>query len=314
MSSSSSRGDAAAEETSSASSSAAALPPWAALIITCVLIALAFFIFIRFILFPCAHLIDRLWPSGWTMVTRGRKVHHHNGNKDKKKNKRKRKHDHRSATTTPNLEDLREAVRTSTPFGRATAAANQRLRSGRVSPAEGDREVLELFFDATHGSNPAVANDWSSEGGGGREGWLSDEIPLALWQGVTHDGTEQGRVTALSLPKNEIHGDLGSLRGLSGLVKLNLRGNGLRGSLAPLHPLSKLMKVNLAGNKLGGGLGPLGGLFDLRDLNLTDNSLTGTVHALGGLRMLETCALAKNVLRGTLEGLAPLATASLQGE
>jgi hypothetical protein len=254
------------------SSSSGDLPEWGTLLIAAVVIAVILFLFIRFFILPLAHCVDNVWPSRWSCVTRPRKVHAIQGrggsSSNAKTKKQKKKHNHRPMTP---LEELGAAVRTATPLGRATAAV-EKLSKKKLTPAESDKECLTNFFEATHGSNPKVSVDWEREsGGGGRNGWLDDTVPIAMWQGISHDGKQNGRVTALSLPKNKIYGELTALRTLVGLEKLNLRNNFLYGPLSAIHPMVALKKLNLSNNGLGGDLQPLAGLFELVDLDLTNN-------------------------------------------
>ena len=189
-----------------------------------------------------------------------------------------------------------------------------------------DREILEIFYEATGGPN------WDHN-----DNWLTD-APLGDWYGVEVDG--QGRVTELYFRLNRLTGrlppELGSLANLRSLFiwldgptgpippelgnLANLRylwlmGNisHLTGTIPPeLGRLANLQLLHLWNNDLTGTIPPeLGDLADLRHLRLDQNRLTGSVPPeLGRLANLTSLQLSTNELTGPipteLGGLANL--------
>ena len=102
---------------------------------------------------------------------------------------------------------------------------------GRSAPIhEGDRAVLEAFYNATGG--PSWANN---------AGWLTDaaltDAALIEWYGITTDA--EGRVVWIDLPENSITGQipaqLGNLTNLRGLF---LWGNELSGGYRLIWAIS----------------------------------------------------------------------------
>ena len=153
-----------------------------------------------------------------------------------------------------------------------------------------DREVLELFFDATGGA------DWINA-----RNWLSDQ-PLGDWNGVTTDS--DGRVVALELSGNNLSGALPSEIGdLKVLRELDLNGNRLTGPIPPrLGRLSNLSGLDIGSNQLTGPIPPeLGNLSDLSRLRLVFNQLTGPIPPeLGSLSELNYLELLGNRLTGPI--------------
>ena len=156
--------------------------------------------------------------------------------------------------------------------------------------SDGDRAILESFYEATNG------DEW-----GNSTGWLSDK-PLGEWAGVTTD--RRGRVVRLILSENQLTGsippEIGTLENLErlylprnrltgsippeigtleNLKGLRLHNNQLTGSIPPeIGTLEKLYLLNLSGNQLTGGIPPeIGTLVNLVWLNLSGNRLTGCI-------------------------------------
>ena len=127
-----------------------------------------------------------------------------------------------------------------------------------------DREILEIFYEATGG------DDWTD-----KTNWLSDE-DLDEWYGVRLRG---GRVRSLSLGENNLDGTIPpELGGLEELFHLSLGGNKLSGPIpAELSKFNELRELHLSGNaeisgRLPPELGYTGGLeyFNIDDTNLSD--------------------------------------------
>ncbi|MYN65424.1 MAG: hypothetical protein F4X11_10400 [Acidobacteria bacterium] len=128
-----------------------------------------------------------------------------------------------------------------------------------------DREILEIFYDATGGPN------WTNS-----DNWLSD-TPLRDWFGVYADGER--------------------------LEHLFLSGNNLSGRLPPeLGNLGDLTVLWIAENDLGGPIPPeLGDLTNLTQLHASVNSFTGPIPAeLGDLSSLRWLNLFSNDLSGPI--------------
>ena len=164
------------------------------------------------------------------------------------------------------------------------------------APPSSDRDILELFYDATRGSN------WTNNAN-----WFTD-APLRDWYGVEVDG--EGRVSGLGLSNNNLTGlippELGSL---AALVRLNLAThdflggapNNLTGPIPPeLGNLAALNELDLALNDLTGPIPPeLGRLATLFALSLGSNQLTGPIPPeLGRLTKLGRVGLNDNQLIG----------------
>ena len=196
---------------------------------------------------------------------------------------------------------------------------------------QNDREVLEVFFDATGGPSWTNRTSWKTA------------APLGEWHGVTAD--DDGRVTRLNLDSNGLTGplppvlkNLGKLESLSldwndligpvpawlgnlpDLRDLWLRGNELTGPIpSALRRLSNLRGLGLGGNDLTGPVPMwLGGLTELLYLTLGGNDLTGPIpDELGNLVNLEWLLLDRNDLTGPvpmwLGGLTKLRSLNLAG-
>ena len=129
-----------------------------------------------------------------------------------------------------------------------------------------DREILEIFYEATGG------DDWIDN-----TNWLSDE-DLSEWFGVDAD---QGRVTTLELQDNNLVGSIPpELGGLDELYIIALGRNSLSGSIpAELGRLSKLRDFFVPVNAdLSGGLPPeLGHIETFRNISVDYTGLDGPV-------------------------------------
>ncbi len=104
------------------------------------------------------------------------------------------------------------------------------------------REALRAFYFALGGSQ------WERD-----DNWRSD-TPLSQWFGITTDN--DGRVTAINLPRNQLAGTLPARIGaLIHLQELDLSDNDLSGAIPPeLSNLANLSTLYLAGNRLTGCL------------------------------------------------------------
>ena len=159
-----------------------------------------------------------------------------------------------------------------------------------------DREILEVFYDATGGTN------WFRS-----DNWLSN-TPLREWYGVEVDG--QGRVVELRLRDNGLRGSIPQeLGSFADLRTLDLHHNELSGPIPPeLGNLTNLRYLNLHGSwerdaqRLTGPIPPeLGDLGNLRKLDLNLNHLTGPIPPeLGNLAGLARLNLRANRLTGAI--------------
>lgn len=192
--------------------------------------------------------------------------------------------------------------------------ADLRLPYCGVDVSAPDTAALVALYFATDGPH------WTNN-----TNWLSG-APLHAWQGVTTDST--GRVVELSLPENELSGEIPSeLGNLTNLRRLFLSENRLRGEIPPelgrlanlealyldfnritgsipseFGNLANLASLSLAGNQLSGSIpAGLGRLANLVQLSLWDNQLGGTIPAeLGRLTSLQGLYLDGNQLRGDI--------------
>ena len=104
------------------------------------------------------------------------------------------------------------------------------------------REALGAFYSDVGGSQWAREDNWNSD------------APLSHWFGIATDN--DGRVTAIKLPRNQLAGTLPARIGaLIHLEELDLSGNDLSGAIPPeLTKLANLSTLYLAGNRLTGCL------------------------------------------------------------
>ena len=161
-------------------------------------------------------------------------------------------------------------VVTSVDFGKTKVTATYDSATGEatVEVAEPltDREILEIFYEATGGE------DWDEN-----ENWLSDE-DLNDWYGVFAD---PGKVRGLLLDDNNLDGTIPpELGGLDDLFNLVLRYNKLSGPIPPeLSKFNSLRDLFLGGNaEIGGRLPPeLGFTGGLEYFSVNDTELSGPV-------------------------------------
>ncbi len=161
-------------------------------------------------------------------------------------------------------------VVTSVDFGKtkvtATYVSVTSYATVEVAKPLTDREILEIFYEATGGE------DWTEN-----ENWLSDE-DLNDWYGVFAD---QGKARSLELDDNNLDGALPpELGGLDELFSLVLRYNELSGHIPPeLSKFEGLRDMFLAGNAEISGTLPLelGYARELEFLSVDATDLSGPV-------------------------------------
>jgi len=145
------------------------------------------------------------------------------------------------------------------------------LLSFLVQPFKGSAQAINTqdslglvdLYNSTNGTG------WRSD-----SNWLT-KAPVSTWYGVT---VQNARVTNLSLPDNNLAGDIPSALGnLTKLDTLSLGGNGLTGNLPfSFGNLMNLAFLNLATNKLSGNIPfSFANLNKLTLLDLKNNSLEG---------------------------------------
>ena len=132
--------------------------------------------------------------------------------------------------------------------------------------------------------------------------WLT-VAPLDQWYGVTVDA-QSGRVTGLSLGRNNLRGELGPELGmLTELQALSLSGNTIRGQIPrEIWQLDQLLSLDIGSTGLTGQLPPeIGNLSRLIDLSLNDNGLTGLLPStLGDMQELRILDLSGNLFEGAI--------------
>ena len=169
-----------------------------------------------------------------------------------------------------------------------------------------DREALVALYNATGAQN------WTTN-----LNWLSDE-PLREWYGVRTD--DDGRVTYLSLARNNLSGEIPSeLGNLVFMTSLQLQINRLEGEIpTELGNLAALKGLILWGNKLSGEIPGVGEPRNLSRLELMGNELSGEIPPeLGNMASLGALILIDNRLSGEippeLGNLANLWNVEIQG-
>ena len=177
-----------------------------------------------------------------------------------------------------------EAAPTATVTPGPAAMTAPPAASGSV---ETDREALVALYNAN-------GEYWKRS-----NNWLSD-APLGEWEGVVTN--DDGRITELQLPTNDLSGEIPpELGSLSNLSLLNFNGNDLSGEIpAWLGSLSNLTHLILTDNDLSGEIPPeLGSLSNLSFLYLAGNDLNGEIPPeLGNLSNLTGLWLSGNELSG----------------
>ena len=159
-----------------------------------------------------------------------------------------------------------------------------------TEPADLERAVLGMLYEATGGGEWTRNDNWSSA------------VPIGEWYGVTVGA--DGRVVGLRLPSNNLNGSIPpELASLSSLQELSLSNNGLSGRIPPqLGDLSSLVELFLHSNQLSGPVPPeLGRLSSLEQLLLSNNELSGRIPPeLGNLSSLQRLGLSSNELIGPI--------------
>ena len=155
-------------------------------------------------------------------------------------------------------------------------------------PPRTDRDALVAFYESAGGEHWTTSTNWASI------------HHLRYWHGVTVN--EDGRVTEIDLPNNNLRGSLTSELGyLEELATLRLNHNRLTGRIPPeLGRLTKLRRLVLSSNQLTGAIPKeLGQLTGLEELVLSFNRLSGSIPGeLGALRGLARLSLSVNELDG----------------
>ncbi|MDE2762778.1 MAG: Ig-like domain-containing protein [Gemmatimonadota bacterium] len=200
---------------------------------------------------------------------------------------------------------------TAVGFGQTRISARYDTLTGvaavEVARTFTDREILEMFYEATGGG------DWNEN-----TNWLSDR-PLSQWAGIETDA--EGKVSGISLPRNNITGNIPPELGhLANLEVLSIYGNLLAGRMPPeLGMLTSLRELSLSANLLSGPIpAELGSLVGVVSVHLSDNQLSGAIPSeLGQLESLEVLWLFDNGLSGRLPAalgnLASLREMSISG-
>ncbi|MDE0338985.1 MAG: hypothetical protein OXI80_15045 [Caldilineaceae bacterium] len=155
-----------------------------------------------------------------------------------------------------------------------------------------EREALTAVYEATNGANWKHSDNWLTE------------LPISTWYGVYTDAS--GRVTALDLSSNGLHGPLPDLSALTGLYSLDLSTNKLSGPVPDLSALTNLNTLSLHTNQLVGEIPDLSALTNLEWMALSNNRLTGPIPDLSALTGLYSLDLSTNQLSGLVPDLSAL--------
>ena len=171
-----------------------------------------------------------------------------------------------------------------------TSTAVPHLTLYSIQPVNStDSLALVDLYNATAGSS------WTNS-----TNWLTP-TPVDLWYGVS---TQNGQVTRLNLPYNNLNGPLpSSISNITQLNDLELNNNQLSGTIpASLSNLSQLSTLNLGFNLFGASIPPeLGNAPHLTNLYLNNNQLTDTIPlSLTHDTQLNNLDLASNQLTGSI--------------
>ena len=160
-------------------------------------------------------------------------------------------------------------------------------------PSAADTVALMGLYNSAGGENWTAKANWGTA------------EPISSWFGVTTDGN--GRVTVLSLYRNQLSGTISDLSDLTSLTILYLGGNELTGKIpASLNSLTNLVELSMWGNQLTGKIPVLSNLTSLTLLDLGTNALTEEIPDLNSLTSLEQLYLWSNQLSGPIPDLSAL--------
>jgi Leucine-rich repeat (LRR) protein len=144
---------------------------------------------------------------------------------------------------------------------------------------QSEKKALIQIYEACGGP------EWKKKGR-----WLSNPEPNT-WFGVV---IEQGRVTKLMLPSNNLRGELPDVfAALPYLKVLYLNNNSLGGCIpVSIGGLSKLECLDLSKNELAGNIPrSIGGCFSLKrillDHNMLDGDIPSTIGCLSNLKWID---------------------------
>ena len=162
----------------------------------------------------------------------------------------------------------------------------------RQSSSAEESAALVALYKTTDGAN------WKNS-----DNWLT-ELPISAWYGVSTDAS--GRVTALDLSSNGLHGPFPNLSALTNLEWLSLSNNRLTGTIPDLSALTGLYTLDLSNNRLSGPVPDLSALTGLEWLALSNNQLSGPIPDLSALTGLYSLDLSTNKLSGLIPDLSAL--------
>jgi len=171
--------------------------------------------------------------------------------------------------------------------------------------SENECYALIALYDSTKGP------EWTNN-----DGWKATDTPCQ-WTGVT---CQDGHVTAIDLPNNNLVGDIPvQIGALINLEELNLNDNQISGAIpTTIEHLNNLETLNLENNDLTGSLPTeLGDATNLQTVNLANNQISGAIPDLNALTQLQTLNLSDNLLNGPvpdLTALTALQTLEISGE
>ena len=163
--------------------------------------------------------------------------------------------------------------------------------TGEVCAILTEREILEVFYEATNGDG------WYNN-----RNWLTD-APLRQWYGVGTDA--DGHVTSLALSGNFLNGKIPrEIGGLAHLEDLNLVNNYFLESPIPseFFDLTSLRELRIRRTSLSGPLSPaIGGLTRLEYLQWENSGLTGPIPPeIAALTELGYLNLSDNAMVGAI--------------
>eukprot|EP01117_Protostelium_nocturnum_P011595 TRINITY_DN4209_c0_g1_i1.p1 TRINITY_DN4209_c0_g1~~TRINITY_DN4209_c0_g1_i1.p1 ORF type:complete len:1530 (+),score=362.20 TRINITY_DN4209_c0_g1_i1:189-4778(+) len=165
-----------------------------------------------------------------------------------------------------------------------------------------DKSNLELLYDITGGDQWIVKTNWGT-------GEPCDPTfpPLnSSWHGIAcaQLSLDFYAVARISLPSNNLKGNISAFPIFPALGYLDLKGNSLGGELFNLSVLPRIQFLDLSNNTFSGTLKGLDLLSSIRSFSISDNQLTGNLPSSLFKIQLGLVNLGNNRLEGSIPNVA----------